>query len=196
MKYIQILCVAVCLFIASPGHAQTNDNDNDNRQRRQTNEGSSDTPSLKDRIRVGGNFSFQLGNATFIDVSPFVTYMVTERFNVSAGATYQYIRFRIPGFPGGENSIYGGRVFARQFILPSVFAHAEYETLNTVYPFFDGNVFEYRRGWVPAGFIGGGYNQSAGRRAAFQLTILYNLLYDNLRSPYNSPWVIRTGFHF
>ncbi|MCS7018539.1 MAG: hypothetical protein RMJ87_06750 [Cytophagales bacterium] len=150
---------------------------------------------LIDRVRFGGNFSFQFGNVTFIDVSPLVFYQATPQLQVGVGATYQYIRFNFRGFNTTANSIYGGRVFGRFFPFASspFFAHAEYENLNVAY--FDQLVGEVRRGWVPGTFLGGGYSQPMGRRAAFNLTVLYNFSWNQLRSPYASPWVVRAGFH-
>ncbi|MCS6967356.1 MAG: hypothetical protein RMJ44_02930 [Cytophagales bacterium] len=149
-----------------------------------------------DRLRVGGNFSFQFGNVTFIDISPLVFYQVTPQLHAGTGVTYQYIRFNFRGFSSSSNSIYGGRVFGRffPFVSSPFFAHAEYETLNVA--FFDQLTGEVRRDWVPGTFLGGGYIQQLGQRAAFNLTILYNFSWNQFRSPYASPWVVRAGFHF
>lgn len=158
----------------------------------------SSTPAeerLIDRVRFGGNFSFQFGNVTFIDISPLTFYQASPQLQIGVGATYQYIRFSFRGFNTAANSIYGGRVFGRFFPFASspFFVHGEYETLNVAY--FDQLVGEVRRGWVPGTFLGGGYSQPMGRRAAFNFTVLYNFSWNQQRSPYASPWVVRAGFH-
>jgi hypothetical protein len=148
---------------------------------------------LKDRIFYGGNFSLQLGNVTFIDVSPYVGYRLTPQFQAGVGATYQYLSYR--NFGGGlrlNSSVYGGRGFLRYFVLPPrFFLHTEYEQLNLYR--INQLTGEGNRQWIPAYFVGGGYSQLIGNRSAFNITILYNLIWD-ARSAYASPWVVRAGF--
>ncbi|TVP50358.1 MAG: hypothetical protein EA341_07570 [Mongoliibacter sp.] len=147
-------------------------------------------PPLKDRLYYGGNFGASFGTITFVDVSPLVGAMVTNRLSGGVGATYQYFNDR--RFFGGANSLYGGRVFGRYNIFPNFFAHAEYENVN--YDWFDTNRNVFERIWVPAFFLGGGYFVPSGDRGGFNFTFLYNLLHDNRRSPYFEPYVIRVGF--
>lgn len=164
--------------------------------------GNTNGNSWRDRIRIGGNFGLQFGNITFIDISPLVIYQVAERTQLGVGITYQYVRFNnVRTFGGGTisssgNSIYGGRTFLRYFLFPGIFAQGEYEMLSTRYYDYSLITPELRRALVPAGFIGGGYVQQAGGRAAFNVTVLYNLLYEQnkTRSIYASPWVFRVGF--
>jgi len=156
---------------------------------------------FKDRLYFGGNFSFNIGNrSSFIDVSPLAGYMVNEDFSVGLGATYLYLSREFTILPSGDhfkvkNSVYGGRTFARHTVFESFFAHAEFESLNVEFP---ANDFSQRtvREWVPGLFIGGGSFQNVFGRGGINLTVLYNLLHDNIRSPYNSAWVIRGGITF
>lgn len=147
-------------------------------------------PPLRERMYYGGNFSLQLGSATFIDISPLAGVMITDRYSAGVGATYQYINFRF--LNTGGRSIYGGRIFNRYNITQNFFAHAELEALNATYEINR----ELRQEWIPAAFVGGGYFSPAGARGGFNITALYNLMYDNIRSPYNQPYVIRVGFIF
>jgi hypothetical protein len=146
-----------------------------------------DNPSLWDKITVGGNFGLQFGTVTYIDISPMVGYRFTDRFTAGPGFTYRYLKVR--GFEG--SSIYGGSAFARYLIGSQFFVQSQYESLNT--PYYPGNG-EERRDWVSGFFVGGGLYQSLGRRGAVLLSAMYNLMYDNVRSPYNSPWVLNVGF--
>jgi hypothetical protein len=147
-------------------------------------------PPLKDRMYFGGNFAMSFGTITFIDVSPLAGVMVTNRFSTGVGATYQYFNDR--RFIGGNNSVYGGRIFSRYNIFPNVFAHAEYERLNL--DLYNRITDRFERGWVPGLLVGGGYFTPFGDRGGANFTILYNLMHDNIRSPYNSPLIIRFGF--
>ena len=146
-----------------------------------------DTGSLWDKITVGGNFGLQFGTVTYIDISPMIGYRFTDRFTAGPGFTYRYLKVR--GFEG--SSIYGGSAFARYLIGSQFFVQSQYESLNTEY--YPGNS-EVRRDWVSGFFVGGGLYQPLGRRGAILLSAMYNLMYDNVRSPYNSPWVLNVGF--
>ncbi len=186
------IALLLLFFAVSYAKAQTDSTFAPRRQPVQT----SDEGRFMDRVRFGGNFSFQFGNVTFIDVSPLAFYQATPQLQLGVGATYQYIRFNFRGFNATANNIYGGRVFGRffPFVSSPFFAHAEYESLNTAY--FDLLAGEVRRDWVPGTFLGGGYMQGMSERAAFNFTVLYNFSWNEFRSPYASPWVVRVGFHF
>ncbi len=148
--------------------------------------------SFKERVYFGGNFGLQFGTITAVEVSPLVGYMLTPRLSTGAGITYQYFedkRYR----PSYSSSIYGGRVFGRYNILEAFYAYAEYESLNL--EFYDPFRDRFSTEWVPGLLIGGGYNQiGAGGRGGFNIMALYNVTYDNVRSPYASPLVLRVGF--
>ncbi len=151
--------------------------------------------SLSERLYFGGNFSLQLGRITFVDISPLVGVMITDRYSGGLGITYQYLNFK--DIADGESSVYGGRIFNRYNILPNIFAHAEYETLNV--RFFRENQsggYDFEREWIPGLFLGGGYFIPFGNRGGMNFTLLYNVLYDNIKSPYNEPYVLRAGFVF
>ena len=149
-----------------------------------------DSVPFKDRLYYGGNFGMQFGSTTLIEISPIVGVMITPRFSSGVGITYQY--FKTNYYYGGESTSYGGRIFSRYNILPNIFAHAEFESIN-----FDNNIYgtnEFARIWSNALFLGGGYFVPFGQRGGANFTFLYNVLHDNLRSPYGEPYVIRVGF--
>lgn len=148
-------------------------------------------PAFWERLSPGGNFSLQFGSLTYIDVSPSLGYRFTDRFTAGPGFTYRYLKYR--GFPG--SSIYGGRFFARHLVARQFFVQTEYENLSVEFLTNDPRE-PFVREWVPGFFIGGGVYQPIGERAGFMIAALYNLSYDNLRSPYNSPWVFNVGFTF
>jgi hypothetical protein len=116
--------------------------------------------------------------------------MITNKFSAGAGITYQY--FRDNRFIGGENNIYGGRIFGRYNVRPNIFLHGEYESLNL--DLYNRVSETFQRTWVPGLFLGAGYFAPFGRRGGANVTFLYNFLFDNQRSPYNQPYVFRVGF--
>ncbi|EON75432.1 hypothetical protein ADIS_4136 [Lunatimonas lonarensis] len=154
-----------------------------------------DNPPLSERMYFGGNLSLQFGTITFIDVSPLAGVMVTEKYSAGVGATYQYFNDRFFNF---SSNIYGGRIFNRYNVLPRIFAHAEYETLNVEVANRVPNTNDvvFTRDWVPGFLVGAGYFSPFGNRGGMNFMVLYNLLHDNIRSPYNEPYVIRVGFVF
>lgn len=149
-----------------------------------------DSTSFKDRLYFGGNLGLQFGTVTLIDVSPLVGVMITPKLSGGLGGTFQY--FDDNRFQGGQGTSYGGRVFGRYNILPNIFTHVEYESINwNAYDFF---AEEFRRTWTNALFIGGGYFAPFGPRGGANFTFLYNVLHDNRNSYYSEPYVIRVGF--
>lgn len=143
-----------------------------------------------EKITVGGNFGLQFGSVTYIDLSPMVGYRFTDKFTAGPGFTYRYLKYR--GYEA--SSIYGGSFFARHLIGSQFFAQAQYESLSSEYLTFVNQEPYFKREWVSGLFIGGGLYQPLGRRGAVLLSAMYNLMYDNIKSPYNSPWVLNVGF--
>ncbi|GGZ36759.1 hypothetical protein GCM10007049_32670 [Echinicola pacifica] len=147
---------------------------------------------FSDRLYFGGNLGLQFGYLTYIEVSPLVGVMITERYSAGAGITYQYLEYKDYGT---SSNVYGGRLFNRYNISPNIFAHAEYESLNVeAYRRNDAGILVSEREWVPGLFLGGGYFVPFGRRGGMNFTFLYNVLYVNTNAIYTEPYVIRAGF--
>lgn len=149
-----------------------------------------------DRVYFGGNFNLQFGDFTVINISPLAGYMVTNRFSVGPGITYQYLKGEaIDLFTGRifkyDTNVYGGRVFGRYNLSEQLFAYTEFESLNVEFP--NEQASGLVREWVPGYFIGGGWFQPVGGRAGLGLTLLLNLLHDDRKSPYNSEIILRAG---
>ena len=154
-----------------------------------------DNPPLKDRLYYGGNFSLQLGNITYIDASPLVGAMITEKYSAGMGATYQYYNNKY--YVDGASHVYGARVFNRYNVFRQIFLHAEYEALNLELPYtLPNNDIIFTREWVPSLFAGAGYFVPFGDRGGMNFMALYNFSYDNKRTNYNEPYVFRVGFVF
>lgn len=147
--------------------------------------------NILDRFYYGGGIGFDItSNGINISALPRVGYKVTNNFSVGVGLTYQYI--------SRDNlsvTNYGGNVFSRYNITQEIFAHAEYEYLN--FQYYLPTRQKTRKGYNSM-LVGGGYYKPFGGRAAANVTVLYNLLYDpnEVNQPYNSPLVIRGGVSF
>ena len=150
-----------------------------------------------DKVFFGGGMNMWFSNSySFIELSPIVGYKVTDRFSTGVGVTYEYVKQSYYDPYGWEfsnsDNIWGGRVFAKYQVKGPLFLYGEYEDLrlqvyNRVADTFD-------RAWVPGMFLGGGLMQPLGRKGGVGIMLLYNVLYDDLRSPYNSPLVYRVAF--
>lgn len=149
-----------------------------------------------ERLYLGGNFGLQLGtNLTQIEISPAVGYMINNKASVGVGVIYQYFKAQIQTQSRVyeiKTNIYGGKLFGRYNITDFLFGYAEYEHINLDAVNLNSN--EIERAWVPGMFVGAGYFQAIGRRSGVNLMLLYNLTYDPIRSPYNSPFLLRLGF--
>lgn len=147
--------------------------------------------SFRDRVFVGGNLGFQFGDFTIINVSPQVGYRFTNRLSGGVGVIYQYISYELFNGSRESTNVYGGNLFARYMVYENIFLQGEYEAVN--WEFFNEDNRLVRE-WVPGAFLGGGFFQPIGARSGFSATALYNVLHDDIRSPYGSPWVFRVGF--
>lgn len=178
-KIIVVILTLVCINLASA----------------QVMIGEGEKPSVFDRMYFGGGFSASFGTLTYVYVSPVVGYMITRSLSGGLGITYQYYKDERFDY---QTNTYGGKLFLRQnfnLLKLPLFLYTEYETLNFEYgQILPNDQIIYTREWVPSLFLGGGFFQSFGRRGGFSITAMYNVIYDNLRSPYNSPWVFRIGF--
>jgi hypothetical protein len=142
--------------------------------------------SLKQRLFINGNFGLSFGNnQTFIEASPLIGYRLTPRLSAGLGPIYRYYEIQLANSRFTESQ-YGMRVFSRYTIIPNLFAHAEYESLNlTAY-----DRPEEPRIYIHSVLVGGGYVQPLGRSAVF-IMLLYNLN-QTFYTPYQNP-IIRAG---
>jgi hypothetical protein len=140
--------------------------------------------NLRKNLFFGGNFGMQFGSFTFVDISPLVGYNLNNKTSIGVGYTFNYLRNR---FTNTSLIVRGGRVFARYFILPQLFAHAEYEGLQGLYS-------TDRTKWFYTPLAGLGYRQQMADRVYFDLQALWNFN-PNINSPYANP-VIRAGIIF
>jgi hypothetical protein len=134
---------------------------------------------FKDKLYYGGNLSFNILNSfLFMEYSPILGYKVTENFSAGVGGKFMFLRDMRNRF---NWTIYGGSVFSRYKIFPTLFAHAEYELLSA----YDLNYLSTTYGQrAPASmfFVGGGYANGGGG-----IGIVAMLLYDVINHP-NSPY--------
>jgi len=164
---------ALALVIAAPAAAQLS------------------VSSGRDRWYFGGGVGVGFGDVTFVTVSPFAGYRVTDEFSVGVGLQYRY---RNDDRFGRDLSTtdYGSTLFARYQLPGPFFVHGEYEYLS--YQYYNSRLDKARTG-VSSLLAGGGISQPLGSNASFFAMALYNFSYSGYSgpSPYSSPWVVRFG---
>ena len=185
MKLKNIICLLIMVIVGC-----TNMKAQDTLKRQDTLKSPPIKPKekfdLKEHLYVGGNIGLQFGTITIIDVSPMVGYKITEKFSAGLGVTYTNLNDK-SFIPGYQINIYGGRIFARYFLLENIFAHTECEVLNGQW-----NPTSDQRINVASVMGGGGYRQQIGESSYFTILVLYNFN-DSFYSPYSNP-IIRAGF--
>jgi hypothetical protein len=168
--------------------------------------GKKERPEWLDKVHYGGNIWGGFFGSFYIDVAPMVGYEITDAGTVAGlGATFVYQG----QFRGGNNQFaVGPRLFVRQPIWRSFFAHAEYELVNAderqFYSYFDlkDPNYVHERKWEGSPLIGLGMYQGRNREQGGSfISVMYNLGYPNRGyiSPQgiggnNSPIVLRLGF--
>jgi len=146
------------------------------------------------KVFFGGNFGASFGSdAFFVTISPIIGYRVAPKVSIGGGVIYQYIsrEFRPINQPvvriNSHN--YGFRAFTNYKLNSFVFATVELENQSVE---LLTNNSETIREWVPGFMMGLGAYQPIGNKA-LGVSMLYNFLHDDFRSPYNSALIIRFG---
>jgi len=148
----------------------------------------SEDDSFLDRVYTGGNVGFSISNnVTSLSISPLAGYMVTDRLSVGLGGTYQVNKFKTVDLTLNN---YGVRTFLRYNVTPEFFAYTEYEYL--VFE-FSNTISEVDTEGFSSFFVGGGYAVPLSEKVSLLAIALYNLAYNDFRSPYPSPIVLRGG---
>ena len=135
--------------------------------------------NIAEKIYFGGNIGLSFGSYTMVGIYPIVGYKLTPKLSTGVKATYQYIsdsRYT----PTYTSSNYGGSVFARYRIIPILYAHIEYESIN--YDLY----YSSSRVWVPFLYVGGGLSKTMGGNVWLNIQVLFDVLQDS-QSPY-SQW--------
>lgn len=169
-------------------------------------EGKKAPPEWFDKVHYGGNIWGGFFGAFYVDVAPMAGYEVTNAGTIAGvGATFVYQG----QWQGNNNSLaVGPRLFVRQPLFRSFFAHLEYELVNAnedqFYSFFDPQdpTFVPQRKWEGSPLIGLGFYQGRNQQQGGSfISVMYNLGSPNrgFISPQgiggnNSPIVLRLGF--
>jgi hypothetical protein len=144
----------------------------------------------RDKLFGGGSIGASFGTYTSVQVKPMAGYYLLPKTAAGISATYEYYKHNKLDF---ATSIYGGSIFARQYLTASLFAQLEYELLSLQTEYFD-NIGKYRGQYrfLHHGILaGGGYSSALGERGSFFILLMANINHSD-NSPYPLP-IIRIG---
>jgi hypothetical protein len=136
----------------------------------------------KQKMYYGGYVNFSLGSYTSIGVEPMVGYKIIPRLSLGLKIRYDYIQDKRYAETYSYSN-YGGSLFTRLSVIKQLYLHAEYAAYN--YQNYSGTDNEERI-WVPFLFLGAGFRQPLGGRAALNAQVLFDVLNSD-KSPY-SQW--------
>lgn len=150
------------------------------------------------RTRFGGNLGAGFSNGfTYVNVSPRMYYLATEKLWLGAGLTFIWSKNDYNPPPYDEQFVYGANFSAQYMLFGPIFLQGEYEPLSyerARYNSITGEFTQEERVWVHGLLLGGGISQNVGR-GMFFVSVLYNVTWTNeFDSYYTSPWIFRVGF--
>lgn len=131
----------------------------------------------KSKLYYGGYVNLSFGSYTVIGITPLVAYKLTPEFSTGVQIVYEY-----SSYDDYSSSNYGGSIFSRYRVIPPVYLHAEFSTIN--YELINYQE-ESTRGWVPFLFLGGGYSQAVSKNTWLNAQVLFDVI-QNENSPYQA----------
>ncbi|WAC03838.1 alpha-ketoglutarate decarboxylase [Lacinutrix neustonica] len=131
------------------------------------------------QVRFGGGIGLSIGNAVFsATLAPSAVYDFNRQFSLGVGLNGTYYRQK----NAFKSTILGGSVISLFNPIQEIQLSGEFEQ-NHVSQNFDAVAFQDDSYWVPALFVGMGY-----RVQQATIGLRYDVLYDNDKSVYATPW--------
>lgn len=142
----------------------------------------------------GGGVGVGFGDVQFAEINGIIGYNVSSRWTTAARLTWRNredTRFE----RDVSTNDFGVGVLARFRVTGPFYLQGEVEHLN--WEFISPDLSTERDSFNSLLF-GAGINQKLSTNVGLFVGVLYNLSYDSsdLRSPYNSPWILRAGVGF
>jgi hypothetical protein len=162
----------------------------------------SSTPSMTERLFIGGSFGLSLGTITDISVAPVIGYWLLPRIAIAVGPSYRYYKD-----PIDRTALYGGHGYLEFVVVQDLnsvvkmgshtglFIHVEDELLSLKTSFWKNPPpYETDRFYVNTVLAGAGISQQIGRRSSLNFMALWPLNESDY-AIYNKP-VLRLSFIF
>jgi len=139
----------------------------------------------KEKLVYFGNFGFQFGTYTAINVSPTIGYKFTEKFVAGLGPLFNYISDNYSQY---SNFSFGARLYGKYFIQENIYLTGDYQLINNYW------ISNNYRSWLDIPLLGAGYRQSLGGDFYLDFSVLWNL--NPTATGYYSNPIIRGGVSF
>ena len=136
-----------------------------------------------DNVQFGGGFTLGFGSQTTIGISPSAIYNFDNGFSLGTGLTYIYSE--IGDF---TTNVYGGSIISL-YQIPNIGIQVSGEFEQSVAK--QTNSFGSTKTNFPALYLGAAYN-----RGRFAFGFRYDVLYDENKSVYASPFSPIVRFYF
>lgn len=147
--------------------------------------------SGKAQVFTGGNVSVSYDKGVYVDIAPLIGYRLDQ---VNAGVS-PLISYKQPDNSSQSFFSMGGRVFGQYHLIENIFAHGEFQALNTrTFSLLDDGARHYNRIWTLSLPVGAGYETRISDKARVQASVLYDLLQDK-NNPNNMP-AVRGGIFY
>lgn len=154
--------------------------------------------SFAERLFVGGNLAFSFSNTgSFINISPYVGYRITDEFSVGPGLIYQYSSFRNRTTGNTTSySLYGGNFFARYVFMEYVILQATYEFINYPLALSEYGASLNDRDTENYLYVGGGLQYPLTDGVWISVLVAYDVLYQPRKfNPHGRNPVYFVGFN-
>lgn len=153
--------------------------------------------SFWDKTRFGGNIWFSFGASSTVFLQPTIYHDVTPRLMMGLGATYIYQKTTVPTLAGDidhTQNVWGGRalLFFRVWDQLNLTGDLNYSKLE----YQIDNTDRFEQEWIPSLYLGIQYGIRMGRSGYTFVGVSYDVLHDERRSLYSSPWQPSIAFAF
>lgn len=196
--FLTTLCL-ITLNLAA--FAQTgDDNAKDDYDKDESERTAEDELTWKDKLVAGGAIFPGYSNGWYLEFTPFVGYRITNSTIFGVGLNYSYRSYKnLYLYPYiSVNKTYGGRAFVMKDLFFDFFGQMEIDyNFQKVFDKdpYDKSIVQQYNYESPGFLLGLGYRQG-DERFSYNLTMMYDVLFDINTSARNSPWVLRGGVMF
>ncbi|SZD73160.1 Uncharacterised protein [Candidatus Ornithobacterium hominis] len=143
----------------------------------------------KSAWRLGGNIGLNFGNNSYFSfgISPNLGYQVSPKLLLGTSLGYAYQKSNY-----FKNNLFSGGPFLNYSLLQNIFTHAHLEYFNGTRKFYMDGLNEKKVSDEEAAlWLGGGYRTNG--RVGYQIGLMYNVLYNENKSIFNSPFNTFSG---
>lgn len=193
----KVLLFSICLIVVSSSlHAQA--------IKRPGREQAPPPPNgFAGKLWYGGGFNLGFSGNNFenlfqLGIAPMVGYKITPQWSVGPRVSFTYTYYSTRTFNGSPASAqplnFGGGLFTRYKIIPSIFLHAEVEAASEAIIIRDFSQLVIERVYRENVYLGAGYTSSNQGGLGYELLLLYNV--NQPSNVFESPFDIRFGFNY